>query len=392
MIGSRVLNQMRLASPAAPNAIAAVSTTRHPRGLSKPPALPQTVYWLGRCTLGAVTSDSSEGVRTRLWRSGRLEREGFDLGEVSDHLQEEDALVWVDLCEPGHGRLQQLAEELSLDRHAVEDAVSSGERPKATRHATHTFVTAYAARLLSESPSGDGLESRLELSRVSAFVLPRGMVTVRSDTRFDMDQVVQRWDDEADLAGLGSGALLHGLLDVIVDGHFETVQLMDDAIEALEDDLFDDRALTRQVQQRTYRVRKELVELRRVVLPMREVVNTIQREHRDGEQGHSDLDGWWADLYDHVLRATEWTESLRDMVTTVFETNLSLQDARLNTVMKKLTAWAAIIAVPTAVTGWFGQNVAYPGFGHTSGLVASTVVITTLAATLYLTFRRRGWL
>ena len=76
-----------------------------------------------------------------------------------------------------------------------------------------------------------------------------------------------------------------------------------------------------------------------------------------------------------MLRATEWTESLRDMVTTIFETNLSLQDARLNTVMKKLTGWAAIIAVPTAVTGWFGQNVPYPGFGKPSGCWLSTVVI-----------------
>jgi magnesium transporter len=80
------------------------------------------------------------------------------------------------------------------------------------------------------------------------------------------------------------------------------------------------------------------------------------------------------------------------MVTTVFETNLSLQDARLNTVMKKLTGWAAIIAVPTAVTGWFGQNVAYPGFGQRSGLIASTVVITALASALYVAFRRRNWL
>ena len=80
-----------------------------------------------------------------------------------------------------------------------------------------------------------------------------------------------------------------------------------------------------------------------------------------------------------MLRAAEWTESLRDMVTSVFETNLSLQDARLNTVMKKLTVWAAIIAVPTAVTGFFGQNVPYPGFGHHAGFLASVVVIAVLA-------------
>jgi len=170
-----------------------------------------------------------------------------------------------------------------------------------------------------------------------------------------------------------------------VDGHFETVQLMDDAIESLEDGLFDEKAVTREIQQRTYRVRKELVEMRRVVLPMREVVNAVQR-HR------SELDGSYADLCDHVLRASEWTESLRDMVTTVFETNLSLQEARLNTVMKKLTGWAAIIAVPTAVTGYFGQNVPYPGFGHESGFLISLAVIIAGATGLYAIFKRRGWL
>ncbi len=340
-----------------------------------------------------MTNGTGDVVRTRLWREGRLELEDFPLEEISDHLQEEGALVWLDLCEPGGDLLQRLAGELALDPHAVEDAITSGERPKATRHATHTFVTVYATRLeIDESSPLGALESRLQVNRVAAFVLPRGIVTVRSDPGFDMDPVVQRWEDQADLLKLGSGALLHGLLDVIVDGHFETIQLMDDAIESLEDGLFDDKAVTREIQQRTYRVRKELVELRRVILPMREVINAVQRHHADDNGRSSELDGWYADLYDHVLRASEWTESLRDMVTTVFETNLSLQDARLNTVMKKLTGWAAIIAVPTAVTGWFGQNVAYPGFGNVSGLIASTIVITTLASTLYVAFRRRGWI
>ena len=342
---------------------------------------------------GFVTIGTNDGVRTRLWRDGRLELEDFPLEEISDHLQDEGALVWLDLCEPDHDLLLKLAGELTLDPHAVEDAITSGERPKATRHATHTFVTVYGTHLeVGGNPQLGALQSRLQISRVSAFVLPAGIVTVRSDGGFDMDQVVQRWEDDADLLKLGSGALLHGLLDVVVDGHFETIQLMDDAIESLEDGLFDDRAVTREIQQRTYRVRKELVELRRVILPMREVVNAVQRHHTDDKGHSSELDGWYADLYDHVLRASEWTESLRDMVTTVFETNLSLQDARLNTVMKKLTGWAAIIAVPTAVTGWFGQNVAYPGFGDRSGLIASTIVITSLAATLYIVFRRRNWL
>jgi magnesium transporter len=344
-----------------------------------------------RQTAGVETHEP--GIRTRLWQHGELKSEHFALDELSEHLQTEGSLVWVDLCEPDQQHLRQLAAELDLDQHAVEDAVTRGERPKATRHASHTFITAYATQLDEDpDPSRGPLHSRLALTRVSAFVLPQGIITVRLDDHFDIDAVVQRWDDNADLIQHGVGALVHGLLDVVVDSHFETVEQMDELIESLEDGLFEESARTRTVQRNTYRVRKELVELRRVVLPMREVVNAVLRHRTEAGHDNGPLDGWYADLYDHVLRVTEWTESLRDMVTTVFETNLSLQDARLNTVMKKLTGWAAIIAVPTAVTGWFGQNVAYPGFGKQSGLVASTIVIVALASTLYLLFRRRGWI
>lgn len=328
-----------------------------------------------------------------LWRKDGEVLKDFPLEEVSDHLQEAGTLVWVDLCAPDRDRLGELADELSLDPHAVEDSVASAERPKATRHASHTFVTVYTARLEVDGAADRSLlESRLDTSRVSTFVLPGGVVTVRRDDRFDMDEVVRRWEDQADLLQHGSGALLYGLLDVIVDGHFETIQQMDDAIEDLEDRLFDESGSVRELQQITYRLRKELVQLRRVVLPMREVVNSVMRHHADSDDHSPELDGWYADLYDHVLRASEWTESLRDMVTTVFETNIALQDARLNVVMKKLTGWAAIIAVPTAVTGWFGMNVAYPGIGKTSGFLASTVVIATLGLTLYTLFKRRNWL
>ena len=101
---------------------------------------------------------------------------------------------------------------------------------------------------------------------------------------------------------------------------------------------------------------------------------------------------YFHDVYDHVMRATEWTESLHDLVTTMVETNLSQQGNRMNLIMKKVTSSAAIIAVPTAVTGWYGQNVPYPGFGKTSGLVASAVLIVGLAVGLYVLFRSKDWL
>ena len=233
-------------------------------------------------------------------------------------------------------------------------------------------------------------QSSLALHRISGFVLPRGLITVRLSPWFDVKEVSQRFDE---LGGqqYGVGSLVHGLLDVGVDGHFDAVGLMDDQIELVENALFEDTAPSRGVQRTTFRLRKDLVELRRVVLPMREVVSAIQHRRMDAEIS-PELDPLYADLYDHVLRASEWTESLRDMITTIFETNLSLQDARLNTVMKKLTGWAAIIAVPTAITGFFGQNVPYPGFQSHAGFITSSALMVVLMVVLYVVFRRRDWL
>jgi magnesium transporter len=334
-------------------------------------------------------------VSTRLWRHGKLEQTDFPLDDVSVHLDDPDALIWVDLCDPDPEHLASLATELSLDQHAVRDAVLDHERAKATRHASHTFITVYTARLSGsdeDAPRIGPLASRIVTSRVSAFVLRRGIVTVRLDPDFAIGDVMDRWNDDPEFLRLGVGALVHGLLDAVVDGHFETIQQLDDRIEGLEDTLFDEHAKARVVQAQTFRLRKELVETRRVVLPMREVVNAVMRHRTEAMSPVPELDGYYADLYDHVLRAMEWTESLRDMLTTIFETNLSLQDARLNTIMKKLTGWAAIIAVPTAVTGWYGMNVPYPGFGRPVGVVASAGIIAVVSAGLYVLFRRRDWI
>ena len=350
---------------------------------------------------GRVSSSETGRVTSCRWEHGKVVEEGFALDDVSEHLGNEDSLVWVDLCEPDHAELRALAEELGLDPHAVEDAVTAGERPKATRHAKHTFLTVYATRLdAGHEPAGPTRvrstpppASRASGRRASRPSCSRGASSrCGPTTRSTCSPSWSAGTTTRSCSQLGVGALVHGLLDTVVDGHFESIQQLDDAIEGLEDLLFDERGHTHAVQMRTYRLRKELVELRRVVLPMRDVVNAVLRHRGDLEQRHTELDGFYDDLYDHVLRAAEWTESLRDMVTTIFETNLSLQDARLNTVMKKLTGWAAIIAVPTAVTGWYGQNVPYPGFGQPVGVLVSGVVILGIAGALYVVFRRKNWI
>ncbi|GHI02764.1 CorA family divalent cation transporter [Streptomyces cellostaticus] len=144
------------------------------------------------------------------------------------------------------------------------------------------------------------------------------------------------------------------------------------------------------VQRQSYALRKSLVRLRRVVLPMREVVNALMRPDLDVVDGS--LLPYCRGVYDHVLRAGEWTESLRDLVASVMETNLSVQANRMNLITKKVTSWAAIIAVPTAITGFYGQNLPYPGFGHQSGFIVSSAVIVVVSLTLYFAFKHWDWL
>jgi magnesium transporter len=249
------------------------------------------------------------------------------------------------------------------------------------RYPTHLFVTTYATAILDNG--------ELRPAKVSAFVLPQALVTVRREAWFDIEQVVRAWDDNPDLTEYGPPSLLYGLLDVIVDGHFDTVQRMDDRIEEIEDELFADRPEL-DVQRATYDLRKQLVKLRRLILPMREVVGSLL--HNEAAKHGGGLTEHYQDLYDHVLRATEWADSLRDLITTIFETNLSLADQRLNQVVKRLSGWAAIIAVPTAITGFYGQNVPYPGFGQWWGFATSTLVTLLLAGGCYIGFRRAGWL
>jgi magnesium transporter len=321
--------------------------------------------------------------RTRLYREGKLVSEDFPVAEISDHLGEPGVCVWLDFCSPTSKELASIAEEFDLHPLAVEDAGTEHERPKLDRYDTHLFMSAYAVELDTET----GI---LVISEIDAFVMRNALVTVRHDDRFDIEQVVRRWDDSPELAGHGVSFLLWGLLDHIVDGHFEAVQSLDSEIESLEDLLFDDRPRQPEVQRRSFQLRKSLVLLRRLVLPMREVVNSLMR--RDLHVLDEAMVPYYQDVYDHVLRATEWTESLRDLVTTILETNISIQGNRMNLVMKKVTSWAAIIAVPTAITGFYGQNLPYPGFATHWGFWVSSSVIVVLSVTLYWAFRRSEWL
>ena len=320
---------------------------------------------------------------TRLYRDGVLEAEDFPVEDISEHVRDSEVCVWLDYCDPSEQDLATIGTELNLHALAVEDAINEHERPKLDRYDSHLFLSAYAVKL-------DLASGQIDTHEVNAFITTNALVTIRKSNGFDIAAVMRRWDESRELAQHGVTFLVWGLLDWVVDEHFDAVQALDSEIEALEDMLFDERPHNAEVQRRSYELRKSLVLLRRVVLPMREVINSLMR--RDLHVVGDAMTPYYQDVYDHVLRATEWTESLRDLVNTILDTNLTIQGNRLNLIMKKVTSWAAIIAVPTAVTGFYGQNVPYPGYGADWGFWVSTILIVLLSGGLYWAFRRNDWL
>lgn len=321
--------------------------------------------------------------RTRVYVAGKLTAEDFPVADVSDHLECEGTVVWVDYCNPTKEELHELADELGLHELAVEDALGPHQRSKVDRYATHLFVATHAVRLDREA--GELVETE-----VDAFVHPRWLITVRKDEDFPIDDVLARWDRSPDLAARGVGFLLYGLLDVVVDDYFAAVEGFDDFYDEISDGLFADQAIAPAQQRHWFQMRQSLVRLHRLVVPMREAVSGLMRRDQTIVDEH--LYPYYQDVYDHVLRVTEDTDRLRDLVATIVETHLSLSDYRTNQIVKRISGWAAILAVPTLITGYYGMNVPYPGSGEVWGAWAASGLVIVVSGALYLVMKRRDWL
>lgn len=320
---------------------------------------------------------------TRVYRAGVLEAESFPVAEVSDYLDERDTVVWVDFSDPSAEELAELAEELGLHELAVEDVMGPEQRPKLDRYDTHLFLTAYHLSLDLDTPRLEGLE-------VYAFFNHRWLVTVRRGDGFPIREVMARCDRSPKLQVYGVGFLLYSLLDVIVDEYFSIVSAFDDYYDDVTDDLFAEQSVEPSRQRHWFEMRRETVRFHRVVVPMREAVSALMRHER--EVVPEGLYPYFQDVYDHILRVTEASDGLRDLVTAIVETNFSLRDYRQNLIVKKVSGWAAIIAVPAMITGYFGMNVPFPGSGQVAGVVVSTLLIAGASLGLYFVFRRNDWL
>ena len=330
--------------------------------------------------------------RTRAYRRGHLTDEGFAAEQISHRLDaDRDVVIWLDLQDPDTNDLQILVQEFGLHPLAVEDAVSPHQRPKVDRYPTHLFVNLYAVGLEADGTS-------VRTGELSAFITHRALITVRKD-EFDIDAVIGHWDLNRELITEDAehsrsaidtvSFLCYGMLDAVVDGHYAAVEELDDATEELEGLLFAEQHGD-DIRRRAYQLGAALASVRRVVTPMQEVVSRLTRPELHLVD-HTLLP-YFHDVTDHVIRAADTIDGARDRIDRVLTTELNEQGARLNEITKRLAAWAAIIAVPTAVTGFFGQNVPYPGAGTQTGFLVSCALIIVMAAGLWTVLRKNHWL
>ena len=322
--------------------------------------------------------------RTRVYRKGVLEAEDFPVADVSDYLEEPDTIVWVDFCAPTKAQLARA-------RRASSGCTSSRSRTPSARTSGPSSTTTPRTCSCRATPCGStpntatSTRPRSTRSSTSAGSSPSARTKASRWTPCS-----QRWDRSPDLAAHGVSFLLYGLLDVVVDSYFDAVQAFDDFYDEVSEGIFSERPLDPAQQRHWFEMRRALVRFHRLVVPMREVVSALMR--REHTIISEDLYPYYQDVYDHILRVSESTDSLRDLVSTIVETNLSLRDYRQNQIMKKVSSWAAIIAVPALITGYYGMNVPYPGFARHSGFVASTALIVIISGALYAIFRRQDWL
>lgn len=332
------------------------------------------MYVIGKGRAGKVStiqlSFDSNGVRVKC-----------EFGDLHSLLATKPSLVWIDLDISERETLHELAKALGLHPLAVDSALLEHERPQVTVYDDLLFVEFYGPR--DNDPS-------TQLDEISIFVGPNFLITVRDDDSPGIGSVSTRWIDEGHAPrDISSGMLLYALLDELVDSYFPMVDALGDEIEDLEDALLNERVERPQLE--IHEARKELMRLRRVLAPQREVLAKLVR--RDVPMIDDQVLIYMADVYDHMLRVLDWIDSYRDMLTTLFDVQLAMQSHRLDRVIRTLTSSSIMLMVATLIAGIYGMNFTHmPELEWQLGYPLALLMMVCTSGTLYLVFKRRGWL
>jgi len=337
----------------------------------------------------------------RLWTSSGMSERAATPAQVGQALgADHDARAWFFLTRQEGIALGQAAEHLSIDQLAIEDLLGENE-PMKLDWIGNSMVA------VIRSVTFDAATSELRTQQVSILAGPKAMIVIAEPAvRADLCQALDKAEKAIVVDGIP--AAIHIVIDHIVDTYSAVIEEMEDAVDRLSETLFDDKPLLREQQLDAFRLRRSLTHLRRAATPMRTIAaglaNAAGRaaaKHQSENPAATDpaerLLGIrsvreFADVADHADHVAQLADGLRDVISSMYETNLALADVHLNMVMKKLTGWAAIIAVPTLITGFMGMNVPYPGFGSETGFIVALTVMIAAVGTLFVTLRRKDWI
>jgi len=319
-------------------------------------------------------------ITCRHYREGVLKEEAFDPARVSDLIQEAGARVWLDLADPTEEELALIQEEFGLHELAMEDTRTRGQRPKVEVYEGYFFLAMHGIALDAEDELID--------HEIHAFAGHRFLITLRYAPVFDITEVLRRWDRQSELTHEGGGFLLYALLDEVVDGYFNVIERFEDLGDDIEDEVFLDEP-PEGIQERIFRLKRRVVSFRRLVMPLREVLDLMQEQPGFVTQ---QLAPYYRDVADHVIRALEFADNIRDLLTSALEAQISQISNRMNIVMKRLTAWASIILVPTLIAGIYGMNFVHmPELKWRFGYAYALGLMVVAALLLYRMFKRRDY-
>ena len=312
----------------------------------------------------------------------RAAQQPSSLQETYEALRQlDDGVAWIDLYEPTKEEFESVAQELELSPRVIEGAIKPQQRPKLVRYGDSLFVVLKTARYLDEP-------EKVEFSEVHVLVGKDFIVTVRYEEIPALEEVRRRLEGEPESLRQGPQPILREIMDQIVDDYEPVLEGLGTDIQEVEVGVFGGNE---DVSQRIYELSRELVQFQRATSPL------ARSLERGGERNEHDIDpelrSYLRELHDRVLRVEEPTEGFRDMLSDILVVNLTLIGVRQNDQTKKISAWAAILIVPTLITGIYGMNFDFmPELHWTFGYPLALALMVSISVGLYAVFRHVRWL
>lgn len=323
----------------------------------------------------------SEGlVAASVYAEGRRVAD-IAIDEASSWCSRPGHVVWIGLHEPGMPLLQSVQRQFHLHDLAIEDANNAHQRPKIEQYGDALFVVARTAQLV---------DGRIAFGETHLFIGAGYLVSVRHGASTSYTTVREHCESCPRALARGEDYILYAILDFIVDNYSPVLETIHEEIESIEDDVLT-HAITRRQIERLYMLRRDLLRLRNAIGPLVEVCRRL--EHDSLAIVRTAMQPLFRDVTDHVRTIQERIDSMREVLAFAFEASLLVSQSNETAVSKKLASWLAIVAVPSALAGFYGMNFKHlPGLAWEYGHIALLGTMILVCSALYFKFRRAGWL